>query len=66
VYKANLISEVDPQGYFYSLCNPSFVNGKVTVGDTVLVSGNVRSNCFTGETLVPLPALLEITAIRKK
>jgi hypothetical protein len=63
VYKANLISEVDPQGYFYSLCNPSFVNGKVTVGDTVLVSGNVRS---TGETLVPLPALLEITAIRKK
>lgn len=66
VYRVNTIIEVDPKGYFYSVCNPSFISGEVAAGDTVLVSGITRKNCFIGYTLIAQPALLELTAIRKK
>ncbi|GAB3902017.1 hypothetical protein [Spirosoma agri] len=71
VYKQRLPSEylvtgLKPNDYFYTICNPSFVDGKITDGDTILVSGKAHKNCFEGESFIAQPSLLEVTAVRRK
>jgi len=63
-------SPTNPLASSYALsCNPRFVDGKVTVGDTVIFSGYSRYSCYRGpvlETLIAIPTMLDLTAIRKK
>jgi hypothetical protein len=67
VYKQGMIYSLDRSTpLFASPCNPEFVKEKVADGDTVLVSGRTHSSCFKGESLIAIPGLLEVTAIRKQ
>ena len=56
-------------GISYGLsCNPEFVNGKVSDGDTVIFNGNTVKDCIKGElyTLIAIAPQLKLTAISKK
>ncbi|GAB3750578.1 hypothetical protein GCM10028817_12080 [Spirosoma pomorum] len=53
-------------GSYLLSCNPDFIAGKAADGDTLILSGRARPNCYTGETLIALPSNLELTAVRKK
>ncbi len=69
VYKQGMVYPLDRSKYFFSVsCNPDFVKGKVADGDTIVFSGRTHSDCFKLkiETLIALPGMLEVTAIRKR
>ncbi len=52
---------------FYTLsCSPGFIVGKAADNDTIILSGRARSNCYKGETVIPLPSLLELISVHKK
>ncbi len=68
VYKSGFF--VGKQAGFLNVsCGEDLVTGKIVDGDSVIVSGNVRRNCTSLmdiNTLIAIPSLLEVTAIRKK
>lgn len=55
-----------PDGFYSLSCNPNFIVGKAVDQDTIVLSGRSRRTCFRGETVMALPNLLELTAVRKK
>jgi hypothetical protein len=71
VYNRGYVSTVNDRtgqidGSYLLSCNPDFIAGKTADGDTIILSGRARPNCYTGETLIALPSNLELTAVRKK
>ena len=49
-------------------CNPEFINGRVSDGDTVVFNGGTVKDCNTAVlyTLIAIAPQLKLTAIRKR
>lgn len=71
IYSKGAVITIDTKtrqsdGSYALSCNPNFIIGKATDGDTIVLSGRARTSCFKGETFIVQPGLLELTAVRKK
>jgi hypothetical protein len=54
-------------GKYTLSCNPNFVSGKVANRDTVVLSGISYLPCYSAsDILIEHPAVIELTAIRKR